>query len=316
MNDTTNDTSSIDNDSGVSRIVAIFTWVYCIPGLFCLGTVFTALVKINMEKVTVTNLFLMNILISDWTLVALFAFYAAPSEFTQSQVYGDKMNYVLSAYEAYAFSVSMVTGFIISGNRFVAIFFPHVVNRLFTVRKAYVYTVSAWFLGALWPFADLYKTSCHFEFNEKRAIFMFLCDDGAASHTMNTTIAVSILYSIGFVYLASMIKLKIDNAKVKSEAVQSNMAKRRLRVFLQAFGVWLSTLMNVLGFHFVAPYLSNQLVNGIVFVIMVLCPAYGSCTVMLVFNTGIQHKLAQMLGKKSITSTTVAMTTQAPKDVD
>uniref|UniRef100_A0A915J764 7TM GPCR serpentine receptor class x (Srx) domain-containing protein n=1 Tax=Romanomermis culicivorax TaxID=13658 RepID=A0A915J764_ROMCU len=223
------------------------------------------------------------------------------------QVYGQTANYLAGIHETYAFTVSLISSFIICLNRFIVIFLPPVFKRkIFNVKATYFYALSTWFLGAFWPVAELYRTPCHLVFDEIEFTFKLICPD-PKSFTMklNMIFAFSFLSFMGFLYAISLIKLRWGSRRIHDAGTQSRGARRNARIFIQSFGVWLSILLNVLGFNFVV-YFKNEILIGTSFLVLVLCPAYGSCTVILIFNHDVRKVLRSMMAFKSVSAFFVA----------
>uniref|UniRef100_A0A915HG24 G-protein coupled receptors family 1 profile domain-containing protein n=1 Tax=Romanomermis culicivorax TaxID=13658 RepID=A0A915HG24_ROMCU len=206
---------------------------------------------------------------------------------------------IIGTYQAYAFCTSLFTSFIISANRFVAIFVPHSLESFFSTKKTIFAAVAMWVLAAVWTLLDVFSTNCYYIYDSKKFIFNLLCPESSGDHFFVASMSIIGLYGIGGLYLVALIKLKYDNSKISSETIAQNMAKRRMKVFWQAFGIWASILVNVLAYHFISPYMTDVLINGIVSVIMILCPPYGSCLIVLIFDSRVSRIFRSFFGHVS-----------------
>uniref|UniRef100_A0A915IMV6 G-protein coupled receptors family 1 profile domain-containing protein n=1 Tax=Romanomermis culicivorax TaxID=13658 RepID=A0A915IMV6_ROMCU len=273
------------------RTVAIFTWIYCIPGAVVLLLAIRANLQIMKTEAMPFRVLVTNTMAADFTLLILFIFYAAPCDLLLTEVYGHTGSILAGTYQAYAFITSMFTSFVISSNRFVAIFFPQSLDRYFSLKRTYVIAAMTWLAAVFYALFDVYMTGCDYIYDERKFIFSIYCPD-QGDHFFVTSKAILGLYGIGFMYGLALIKLKRDNAKISSEEIAQNMAKRRMRVFWQAFGIWASILANVLAYHFISPYMTHVLLNGIVSVVLILCPPYGTCLIVLIFDGKTRKHIA------------------------
>uniref|UniRef100_A0A915HH86 7TM GPCR serpentine receptor class x (Srx) domain-containing protein n=1 Tax=Romanomermis culicivorax TaxID=13658 RepID=A0A915HH86_ROMCU len=289
------------------RIVGLFTLGYCIPGLATVATLLRSEIKYNNFNAKPFTILIVNSLIADVVFLLLFIFYAAPCDLLVDKVYGSIMRTLAGFCQSYIFSVSLFINMVITANRFTTIFYSKAADRIFDKRGTHFIAFATW-IGAALSIAvlDVWLKGCSYFYDEKQFIFYATCDT-TRDNVLLSAVPVLSLGVMGILYFMCLLKLKYENSKVSNETIVRNMAKKRMKVFWQAFGIWASMLMNVLSYHFISPYMKHILVNGIVSVVLILCPTYGSCVIILIFDKKMRQCL-QSIYKSNVIHTQTAMT--------
>uniref|UniRef100_A0A915KP76 7TM GPCR serpentine receptor class x (Srx) domain-containing protein n=1 Tax=Romanomermis culicivorax TaxID=13658 RepID=A0A915KP76_ROMCU len=271
----------------VTYFVACWYLVFCSGGLLLVLTVLIANLTLNWRNMRAFYIFLSNLLAADSLLFCLYVFYVVPCVYKGRQIYGNTWApLVFGSCQTFFFEGALLSSFLITVNRFMSIHFSQVTDRIFKPKNCY-------FMYFLFQ----RELSCTVRFSEVKFIFGLSCTRINGNLTFSSFVLYFGVYGVGFLYILSIRKLKQQYTNVTNAGLLENMKKRKIKIFLQAFCIWCSLLVNALAFRLAGPYITSGVVIGIFSTTFTLCPTYGSALFVLLFAKETRQQVARWLGQ-------------------
>lgn len=202
------------------------------------------------QKSNLTSFYihLLNLGIADGVQFIIVLVYFVPCTVTSSQIYGSIIGSAFSFLAIGCFYSAIQNTFVISMNRFAMIVSKKFVSRFFTSSISKTVSIGTWLTSAMIILIN-YNLSCTPAFSERSYTFGTKCQNINMALSFGSFVAYGCVYGISVFYIGAFWKLWKKKKQIGSinNQASENMSKHQMNLFYQATGIWLATLIDVLG---------------------------------------------------------------------
>lgn len=217
-----------------------------IIGLALQLLVIIVILKLHCRAMTSFHIMLINLCVSECVVYLLHSCYSIPYLPITIQSYNNIVYQILTNLETVDFLVIVISTFVISFNRGMAISQPHLHRKIFTRKITYRFIPMIWIFACMIVIVDG-RLSCRTVFVQEKFHFSQVCDNHSPSLALTSFCVYFFVYGVALFYGYALYELrKLRHTIVQNIAVQKNLTNHKRRLFYQSFFIWLTLFINVL----------------------------------------------------------------------